>query len=92
MLVSPSHSLTAGLAAGDKAQVFPINSGKASPSIPSLRQAQEARTIQLKEVPVGEARPASSGVNASRTPDKDKGKRRDWLPLLIREALGMSDG
>ena len=87
ILVSVAHKLTAALTEGDKAQIFPLNPSKTSPDLPSLRQAQEARAIHLKEVFVkdGPSRPTVSGA-----PTSEKGKRRDWLPLLIREALGMS--
>ncbi|KAK7689982.1 hypothetical protein QCA50_006623 [Cerrena zonata] len=85
ILISPSHQLTAGLLKSDRAQIFTLNSGKTSSGLPTLRQAQEARTVQLKEVSITES--PSSHPEANATQSQDKGKRRDWLPLLIREAL-----
>ncbi|KAI0783501.1 AAA family ATPase [Abortiporus biennis] len=75
--------LTAHLNEGDKVQIVPLNLSKLPPGFPSLKNAQEARTVHLKETN------ASSRLSSatSKASEGDKGKRRDWLPLLIREAL-----
>ena len=55
--------------------------------MPSLRQAQLAHTIHMKEVPVAKNGAGPMSKLASAKTDVGKGKRRDWLTLLIREAL-----
>ncbi|CAL1713789.1 unnamed protein product [Somion occarium] len=85
VLVSSPHLLTARLAQGERVQLFQLNTAKSLPGLPSLRQAQEARTVHLKELSRTDERLDRSGASSSA--HSDKGKRRDWLPLLIREAL-----
>ena len=72
--------LTARLREGAKVDIHPLAQSKASRGYPALSQVQEARTVRLCE----------STVNASTQSSRaEKGKRRDWLPLLLREALGI---
>ncbi|OBZ71344.1 ATPase family gene 2 protein [Grifola frondosa] len=83
VLVSPSLLLTARVSEGVKVRIFPLNIAQTPAGLPSLRRAQDARTVRLKEV-------SSTRVSKSRlssAADSDKGKRRDWLTLLIRESL-----
>lgn len=72
--------LTAHLKEGAKIQLHALNQSKLPAGLPSLRQVQEARTVRVRELNAGLNKKISSA---------EKGKRRDWLPLLIREALGM---
>lgn len=71
--------LTARLKEGGKVRVHPLSQSKLPPGLPSLRQIQEARTIRLRE---------TSAVGQAKSHGAEKGKQRDWLPLLLREALG----
>lgn len=86
VVVSCSLLLTAQLEAGQQACIFPLSglaSSKVPPGLPSLRTAQEAGTIRLKEVATnGSAPPGPAG-------NSDETKRRDWLNLLLRESLGL---
>ncbi|KAI0072999.1 AAA family ATPase [Panus rudis PR-1116 ss-1] len=81
VLISHPMFLTARLAEGDKIKIVQINQTKSPPGFPTLRQTQEARIIQVREI----SNPSTTQSKPSSTPDK--GKRRDWLPLLIRESL-----
>lgn len=78
--------LTAQLGEGDKAILYPLSGPKIPPEFPSLRQAQESRFIRLREIHINEDAPQIS------LDPKNKGKRRDWLPLLAKEVLGASHG
>lgn len=48
---------------------------------PSLKQAQDARFIKVKEVSISH-QASSSSIKISNE------KEKDWLPLLLRESLG----
>jgi AAA family ATPase len=79
--VPNSLLLTARLTTGQKVQIFPLldKRSSTSPSVPpSLRDIQEAGTIQLKEI-------SSIPLASSSAPES---KQRDWLRLLLRESLG----
>lgn len=73
---------TARLAEGSKARVYPLSS-KTPQWLTPLSRCEEARTIRLREISKGE------GSSFPKPTDSTKGKNRDWLPLLLREALGM---
>ncbi|KXN82280.1 hypothetical protein AN958_02781 [Leucoagaricus sp. SymC.cos] len=82
--ISKSLGLTARLTPGQNVQVFPLSgtgAGKLPSEIPSLRQAQEAATVRLREITAGET---FSSVPSS---DSHSDKRQDWLNLLLREYL-----
>lgn len=79
ILVSNPVLLTARVKEGTKVQLHALNQSKLPAGLPSLRQVQEARTVRVREVTTS---------LSTRLPGSEKGKRRDWLPLLIREALG----
>lgn len=87
ILVSPPLLLTARLAQGSKVNVFPLASAKLPPGVPSLRRAQLALTVHVKEVPVGQSGNSLASETSPAPANVGKGKRRDWLTLLIREAL-----
>ena len=92
VVISSSLALTAGLSELDKVHVFPINGAKNSAAgwLPSLKQVQEARYIRVQEVPITGSPRRHKNAVTSKPGDSEKGKRRDWLPLLVREALGKS--
>ncbi|TFK48824.1 AAA-domain-containing protein [Heliocybe sulcata] len=76
--VSSSLLLTAYVSEGAKVKVFCIAAaGKPPSGLPSVREAQEAATVTLKEV-------SSDSSSPSLLPDKTKtsDKRKDWLALL----------
>ncbi|KAF9014894.1 AAA family ATPase [Cyathus striatus] len=80
--VSTSIQLTAGLEPGEYVHIFPL-SGSASklpPGIPSLRHVKIAKSIRLKELHVQQ--------DCGTTPSSSQFALRDWLILLLREALG----
>ena len=84
VLVSKSLLLTAGLSVGDTAHVFPlfgVGSNRLPPGLPSLRQAQEAGTIRLKEDLTANIIPVTESSSREH-------KDRDWLDLALRELLG----
>lgn len=61
-----------------------LNGTNVPPGFPSLRQAQEPRIIRLCEV-------STDGSFPQILPDaKNRGEHRDWLPILVKEALGVS--
>ncbi|KAF9490589.1 AAA family ATPase [Pleurotus eryngii] len=82
--VSFSLLLTAGLEVGAQARIYPLagpSSSTVTPGLPSLRQIQEARNIQLKET-------SRDGTNPSGSASKSReNNHRDWLSLLIRELI-----
>ncbi|EGO23346.1 hypothetical protein SERLADRAFT_438665 [Serpula lacrymans var. lacrymans S7.9] len=85
ILVSSSILLTAGLVEGTKVQIFPLTgkvSSKVPLGLPSPRDIREAGTIRFKEI----SRSTNPSLNPTIT--REKGKRRDWLTLLLREHLG----
>ncbi|KAI0632362.1 AAA family ATPase [Trametes polyzona] len=88
ILVSPPLLLTARVTPGSKVNLFSLDAPKLPPGVPSLRHAELAQTVRVKEV-FDARRPAISSASASssKIPDSGRGKRRDWLTLLIREFL-----
>ncbi|KAI9065950.1 AAA-domain-containing protein [Trametes sanguinea] len=88
ILVSPPLLLTARVTPGSKVNIFSLDAPKLPPGVPSLRNAEVAHTVRVKEV-ADDKRPAISPASASSSKSQDpgKGKRRDWLALLIRESL-----
>ncbi|KAI0927661.1 hypothetical protein AcV5_008138 [Taiwanofungus camphoratus] len=84
VLVSSSLLLTAQLSEGAKAEIFLLNDIGLPPCVPSLRRARAARTVRVKDVSQNSIPRLRSVAN---TPERNKGKQRDWLTLLIREAL-----
>ncbi|KAI0662110.1 AAA family ATPase [Cubamyces menziesii] len=89
ILVSPPLLLTARVTPGSKVNVFSLDAPKLPPGVPSLRHAELAQTVRVKEVFDGKraAISTASTSSSSKSPDAGKGKRRDWLTLLIRESL-----
>lgn len=67
---------------GEHATLYALGDSKSPVGLPSLRQIKEARLISLIEVISKEASAQPLAVA------DEKGKRRDWLSLLLREALG----
>ncbi|KAG6375937.1 P-loop containing nucleoside triphosphate hydrolase protein [Boletus reticuloceps] len=83
VLLSPSLFLTARLEEGSLVKVFPLHgkpTNKGNSFLPSLRDAQEAGYIRLREILKGQTKKAQADTHES-------GKRRDWLTLLLREHL-----
>ncbi|TFY59854.1 hypothetical protein EVG20_g7635, partial [Dentipellis fragilis] len=83
--VSPSLLFTLRTTEGSQVRIFPLasQSPKSAPWIPSLRFATEAGSIRLREVDAtGNPLPP-----LEKSAKEDKGKRRDWLTLLVRETL-----
>ncbi|OSX57094.1 hypothetical protein POSPLADRAFT_1061796 [Postia placenta MAD-698-R-SB12] len=85
VLVSSSLLLTANLREGEKIEVTPLNGSKLSPHLPSLRKAQTARRVRLAEMDI-HSKP-QAGSSSSKQAGHGAVGRRDWLTLLIREAL-----
>ena len=83
IFVSSALLATAQLSEGSKARLYPMT-GKVPQWLPTIGRAVEARTIQLGEINHGDDLPKL------KTSDGEKGKSRDWLPLLLREALSLS--
>ncbi|KAG1739442.1 P-loop containing nucleoside triphosphate hydrolase protein [Suillus paluster] len=84
ILISSSLFLTARLKEGTKVQVFDLSdqgTGRLPPGLPTLRDVEEAGTIRLREISI--KAPTSQDVANS----QGKGKRRDWLTLILREYL-----
>ncbi|KAI1789928.1 AAA family ATPase [Ganoderma leucocontextum] len=87
ILVSPPLLLTAKVSQGSKVSIFFLDSPKVSPGAPSLRHAELAQVVRVKEVFCEpDSQPSSSKV-PSKSTEHRKGDRRDWLTLLVREAL-----
>lgn len=85
VLISSSVLLTAGLAAGQRARIFPLSglaSVKLPPGVPSLRNVQEAGTIRLREILTEGAAPPANNASGSKT------QQHHWLSLAAREILG----
>ena len=80
--VSSGLLSTAHLLEGSKARVYSLGS-KVPQWLPSLNRCEEARIVRLREVTEAE-----NGASRKST-DATKGKSRDWLPLLLREKLGL---
>ncbi|KAL6299444.1 AAA family ATPase [Sparassis latifolia] len=84
VLVASSLLLTAHLVEGAKVVIFQLNGARLPPGLPSLRKLRRAETVRLTEI-LGQQRSTKFDSASSRA--VDKGKRRDWLSLLVREAL-----
>ncbi|KIK98539.1 hypothetical protein PAXRUDRAFT_9477 [Paxillus rubicundulus Ve08.2h10] len=87
ILLSSSLSLTAHVTEGNQVQIFPLPGkalNRATPSLPSLHDAKEARHVRLREISSN-----SSTLTPTRASSdgRDSGKRRDWLTFLLREHL-----
>ncbi|KAH7927650.1 AAA-domain-containing protein [Leucogyrophana mollusca] len=83
ILVSSSLLLTARLAEGTRVQIFPLSSKAASKpplGLPLLRDIQEASSIRFREL-------SRSSTKTQYTGAQGKGKRQDWLTLLLREHI-----
>ncbi|OCH87928.1 AAA family ATPase [Obba rivulosa] len=85
VLASSPLLLTAQVPDGSRVRIFPLSTARPPPGLPSLRQAQEAHLVRLREVPLPDAERAIPGSSSS--VESGKGKRRDWLTLSVREAL-----
>ncbi|RDX44132.1 AAA family ATPase [Lentinus brumalis] len=86
--ISPPLLLTARVSEGSKVYLFSLDATKLPAGVPSLRKAEMAQSIRVKEVSA-ERRGVSD--SASKTSSKELGSKSnrstDWLRLLIREAL-----
>ncbi|KAI0317871.1 AAA family ATPase [Amylostereum chailletii] len=80
--VAPSLLLTARLEESGKLQLSPLGVQSAAPWLPSSAKLYEANSLKLREVDA-QGRPTSPPTSVK----NDKGKRRDWLSLLVRESL-----
>ncbi len=78
--------LTAQLVEGDKATLHLLGAAKVPSRFPLLRQAQESRVVHFREVHINETIPQIHSDS------KNKRKDREWLPVLVKEALGASPG
>ncbi|KAI0823937.1 AAA family ATPase [Trametes gibbosa] len=88
ILVSLPLLLTARVTPGAKVNLFSLDAPKLPPGVPSLRQAELAHAVRVRELFDGKGAAISSGsASSSKNPDSGKGKRKDWLTLLIRESL-----
>ncbi|PIL34827.1 transporter [Ganoderma sinense ZZ0214-1] len=87
ILVSAPLLLTAKVSQGAKVSLFALGSSKSPPGAPSLRHAELAQVIRVKEVFCEAGSQASSSRVPSKSTDHRKGNRRDWLTLQVREAL-----
>ncbi|KZT12250.1 AAA family ATPase [Laetiporus sulphureus 93-53] len=82
VLASSSLLLTAHVPEGSKVKVIPLNSRKLPSHLPPVRSAQAAQAVHVREQGSRRAKaPSAKQAQPSNT------KRRDWLALLIREAL-----
>ncbi|KAG1854042.1 AAA-domain-containing protein [Suillus tomentosus] len=84
ILISSSLFLTARLKEGATVQVFDVSdqgAGRPPLGLPTIRDVQEAGTICLREISI-RTRTMQNMVDS-----QGKGKRRDWLTLLLREYL-----
>ncbi|KAI0686843.1 AAA family ATPase [Cytidiella melzeri] len=80
--ISVSLALAAQVAEGSLVQILALNSSKLPPWLSQVKKPREARHVQMKEV-----KSSDSSASLKSLPNESKGKRRDWLPLLIRETL-----
>ncbi|PCH40447.1 AAA family ATPase [Wolfiporia cocos MD-104 SS10] len=85
VFVSSSLLLTAGVTDGARVTITPLNNAKLPSRFPSLRKVQTARTVRVKEITNSATPPQGSARSKPLGPSNTK--RRDWLTLLIREAL-----
>ncbi|KAG1814126.1 P-loop containing nucleoside triphosphate hydrolase protein [Suillus variegatus] len=84
ILISSSLFLTARLKEGAAVQVFDVSdqgAGRPPLGLPTIRDVQEAGTICLREISI------RTRTMQNMADSQGKGKRRDWLTLLLREYL-----
>ncbi|KAG1899678.1 P-loop containing nucleoside triphosphate hydrolase protein [Suillus fuscotomentosus] len=84
ILISSSLFLTARLKEGAAVQVFDVSdqgAGRPPLGLPTIRDVQEAGTISLREISI------RTRTIQNMADSQGKGKRRDWLTLLLREYL-----
>ncbi|KAG2114263.1 P-loop containing nucleoside triphosphate hydrolase protein [Suillus discolor] len=84
ILISSSLFLTARLKEGATVQVFDVSdqgAGRPPSGLPTMRDVQEAGTICLREISI------RTRTMQNLADSQGKGKRRDWLTLLLREYL-----
>ncbi|KAG1794579.1 P-loop containing nucleoside triphosphate hydrolase protein [Suillus plorans] len=87
ILISSSLFLTARLKEGATVQVFDVSdqgAGRPPLGSPTMRDVQEAGTICLREISI------RTRTMQNMADSQGKGKRRDWLTLLLREYLSTS--
>ncbi|KAI0738851.1 AAA family ATPase [Daedaleopsis nitida] len=88
ILVSQPLLLTARVADGAKVNLFSLDDPKLPPRVPSLRHAEIAHTVCVKQVLDDQSsKPGSISKPSPKARDSGSGKRKDWLTLMIREAL-----
>ncbi|KAH9850128.1 AAA family ATPase [Lenzites betulinus] len=88
IIVSPPLLLTARVTPGSKVNLFSLDAPKLPSGVPSLRQAELAQVVRVRELfDKKDAAISSGSASSSKSPDSGKGKRKDWLTLLIRESL-----
>ena len=83
--VSRSALLTARVADGADAAIYVLPEAGSSKSpliLPRLKDIKEAGTILVKELTT------TAPLLHTLASSHEKGKRRDWLALLLRESLG----
>ena len=89
--ISPPLLLTARVSKGSKVSLFSLDATKLPASISSLRRAEMAQSVRVKEVFQEQHGPSGS---APKTSSKQSGSgssgRRSWLTLMVREALSTS--
>lgn len=85
-LISTSHLRTLGLEAGEVVRVFPLSATSSTPQygLPSIKAAQEAKLICLREIT------SLQPVSPSNCPSSSQKQQKDWLSLAAREVLGTS--
>ena len=82
--VSSSHLFTARVSEGSKVVLFSQNTVGRPTWLPSVQEAHQADTVRLREIHIN-GTPMIAPVSQKNT---IKGKKRDWLTLLVRETLG----
>ncbi|KAI9452786.1 AAA family ATPase [Lactarius psammicola] len=82
--------LTARISEGSRVVIYPLSAQNATKRftwLPSLQAAQHAVTMQLCEIDSNGAPLITPISGSQKISDKDKGKQRNWLTLLVRESL-----
>lgn len=74
--------MTAQVNVGEHGNLHALGDSKSPLGLPSLRQVKEAGLISVIEV-ISKGAPIKSHAIAD-----EKGRRQDWLSLLLRETLG----
>ena len=87
ILVPPPLLLTAKVSKGSKINLYSLDTPKLPPGVPSLRHAELARVIRVKEVSAEQTNPSSSLKASSKIAEGQQRSRQNWLTLLVREAL-----